>query len=220
MFGKNAWGALVLTLATFGCAAAPQEAEDLGTSEAELRGGLDPRLAHYQETYFRWVFGDKTLPTDAYGNAIENNVVMMPIPPTPGDGSHGTADVTLSAGESFVLPLRGALGNGYVDGSPDDPFEPLSVITTLEITFSVDGKKLIGTKDIPRYLSKFSFDPIILLDDPFFASVIWYEGVGVLHAPLCPGKHVLELHVRNTEPIFGAFLEFNNTWNVTVKPGR
>jgi hypothetical protein len=219
MIEKHILGALALTLATFGCGAAPSDGS-LATDDAELRGGFDPRLAHYQETYFRWFFGDKTLPTDANGNSVEKNVVMMPIPPTPGDGTPGTAEVTLSAGEGFVLPLQGALGNGYRDGTPPDPFEPLSVITTLDIQFSVDGQTLIETSNVSRYISKFTFEPAILIDDPVFASVIWYEGAGVLHAPLCPGKHVLKLDTKNTEPIFGAFVEFHNTWNVTVKPGK
>jgi hypothetical protein len=210
---------LALPMATLGCGAAPYD-EEATTSEATLQSDGGPRLAHYQETYWRWTFGDKTLPTDAYGNAVEKNVVMMPIPPTLGDGTPGTLDVTLATGESFTLPLFGALGTSYRDGTPPDPFEPKSIYTTLEISFTVDGNQLISSSNVLSYFSKFTLNPAIPYDDPVIEAIIWSEGIGVLHSPLCPGHHVLKLDVKNTEPQFGQLLEFHNTWNVTVKPGR
>jgi hypothetical protein len=210
--------AVLLAQATCGCGSAQPE-EDVGTSSAELRSGGDPRLAHYEETYLRWEFGDVTLPTDAHGNAVEKNVVMMPIPSTPGDGTPGTANVTLSPGEGFVLPLFAGLGTSYRDGSPPDPFEPESIFTTLEVDFSIDGKTIIDRRDVSRYLTKFDFDPAIPIDDPVVRAIIWFEGVGVLQNPLSPGQHTLKLDLKNTEPSFGQILEYHNTWNVTVKTG-
>jgi hypothetical protein len=219
MTKKNALASsLVLTLATLGCGAVPSE-QDVATSKAELRSDGAPRLAQYEETYFRWAFGDTTLPIDANGNAFEKNVVMMPIPPTPGDGTPGTASVTLSTGDAFMLPLRAAFGTSYRDGTPPDPFEPESAFTSLDIEFSVDGELLVDTSNVTRYFSKFNFEPAIPYDDPVIQAIIWFEGVGLLHAPLPPGEHVLKLDVKDVEPIFGGLFEFHNTWNVTVQAG-
>src|SRR5690242_3921376 len=147
---------LLLPLATLGCGAASPE-EDATTSEAALKSDGGPRLARYEETYWRWLFGDKTLPTDAYGNAVDKNVVMMPIPPTAGDGTPGSFDVTLGTGESFML--FGALGTSDRDGTPPDPFEPKAIYETLQISFTVDGKQVIGSSNKLDYFSKVSFDP-------------------------------------------------------------
>jgi hypothetical protein len=209
----------VLALCAVGCGGeAPESSpQDLETTSAGLRHDGGAELAHYTETYVRFSFGDKTLPTDANGNSVENNVVMLPIPETPGDGTPGTADVTLSAGERFVVTLFGGLGTSYRDGTPPDPFEPLSIFTTLDISFSVDGQTMIEPKNVLNYFSKFNFDPAIPIQDPVVQAIIWFEGVSVLHGPLCPGRHVLKLHVKNKEPSFGQLLEYNNTWNVTVR---
>jgi hypothetical protein len=217
--GVTACNAL-LVLGAVGCSGeAPESsAQDLDTTSAELRHDGGATLAHYTETYVRSSFGDKTLPTDANGNSVENNVVMVPIPQAPGDGTPGTVNVTLSAGEGFVVTLFGGLGTSYRDGTPPDPFEPLSIFTTLDISFSVDGQTLIEPKNVLNYFSKFNFNPPIPIQDPVVQAIIWFEGVSVLHAPLCPGQHVLKLHVKNKEPSFGQLLEYNNTWNVTVRP--
>ena len=206
-------------LGTLGCSGASPE-ETVGTTEAADRGGVDGRLAEYQETYYRWEFGDKTLPTDAFGNAVDKNVVMLPVPFTPGDGTPGTQAVTLSAGEGFVLPLFGELGTSYRDGTPPDPFEPISIFTTLDISFSIDGKQVISTDNVLRYYSKLAFEPPIPIDHPVIEAIIWLEGVGILQSPLSPGEHVLKVDEKNNEPGFGGILEYHNTWNVTVKAGR
>jgi hypothetical protein len=210
---------LVLGFGTLGCGAASPD-EPAGTSQAADQGGVDGRLAEYQETYYRWEFGDKTLPVDAFGNAIEKNIAMLPIPQTPGDGTPGTQAVTLSSGEGFVLPLFGELGTSYRDGTPPDPFEPISIFTTLDIKFSIDGKQVISTDNVLRYYSKFNFEPPIPIDDPVILGIIWLEGVGILQGPLSPGEHVLKLDEKNNEPGFGGILEYHNTWNITVKPGQ
>jgi hypothetical protein len=210
---------LLSAFMTLGCGAAQPE-EEPATSQAELKQGGDPRLARYEETYLRWSYGGMTLPTDAHGNAVEKNIVMLPIPPAPGDGTPATANVTLSAGEGFVLPLFAGLGTSYRDGTPPDPFEPTSIFTTLQLDFAVDGKTLIDTSNVLRYFTKFDIQPAIPIDDPVVKAIIWFEGVGVLHNPLCPGRHTLTLDVKNVEPSFGQLLEYHNTWNITVKPGR
>jgi hypothetical protein len=209
---------LVVAIAVLGCGAAPNE-EDVANSQAELKRP-DPRLAPYQETYFRWLFGDKALPTDSFGNAVEKNIVMMPTPQAPGDGTPGSVDVTLGAGEGFTLPFFVELGTSYRNGNPPDPFEALSLFTTLDIKFTIDGKTLITKDNVLQYFSQFTFSPAIPFDDTVVQAVIWYQGVALLMNPLPPGEHVLTLDEKNAEPGFGGILEYHNTWNVTVKPGR
>jgi hypothetical protein len=207
-------GALVLASGTFGCAA-EAGSDDLATeSDALVRA--NPRLAEFQEIYTRWSFGQLSVPSDSNGNAVVRDVVLMPIPFTPGDGTPGVADVALKAGQSFMLPCFAEFGTSYRDSTPPDPFEPLSLFTTLDIKFSVDGVPLVTTANVLGYFSKFTFKPEIPIDDTFIKAVIWFEGVGVLHTPLTPGKHVLKLDEKNTEPGFGGLLEYHNTWNVTV----
>lgn len=226
MMIRNVWGvfggalSLVISLAALGCGAVPPAEEEEGTSQADLKK-CDPRLAQYQEAYFRSAFGDEQLATDSFGNTVKNNIVMMPTPDAPGDGTPGSIDVTLGSGEGFTLPFFVELGTSYRDGTPPDPFFPLSLFTTLDIKFTIDGKTLITKHNVLDYYSKFDFDPAIPYDDPVVKAVIWYQGVALLQNPLPPGKHVLKLDEKNQQPAFGgAILEYHNTWNVTVKPGH
>jgi hypothetical protein len=48
--------------------------------------------------------------------------------------------------------------------------------------------------------------------------VIWFQSIGITHAPLKPGTHTFALHAKNTQAAFGLFFEYNNTWTVTVLP--
>lgn len=174
-------------------------------------------LAAWEETYNRWSYGQTPIAADHNGNAVIHNVVLMPLPSTPGDGTPGTIDVRLDRNQSFMLPLWTALGTSYTDGTPPDPFEPVSIFETLDIAFSVDGVPVVDEKNKMDYFSKFTFTPEIPFVSPPLAAIIWFEGIGVLHAPLCRGKHVLELDAINTQPVFGAFAEYHNTWIVTVR---
>jgi hypothetical protein len=211
-------GVLLLASGSLGCTA-EAGSDDFATESEALQSGK-PRLAEFQEIYTRWSFGQLSVPSDANGNAVVRDVVLMPIPFTPGDGTPGVADVTLNCGQSFMLPFFAEFGTSYRDSTPPDPFEPLSLFQTLEIEFSVDGVPLVTTANVMSYFSKFTFNPEIPIDDTFIKAVIWFEGVGVLHTPLTPGKHVLKLDEKNTEPGFGGLLEYHNTWNVTVPTGH
>src|SRR5258705_6357785 len=54
-------------------------------------------LATWEETWWRWAFGDITVPTDANDNAVVgDSTVLLPTPSTPGDGTPGHVDVTLN----------------------------------------------------------------------------------------------------------------------------
>lgn len=177
-------------------------------------------LDAWQELYWRWAYGDVSIPTDKNSNAVVGNVVLMPVPSTPGDGTPGTQDVTLQSGQSFFLPLWTLSGTSYSDGTPPDPFEPDSVFKTLEITFKVDGRTVVNSANVMCFYSKFAFDPVIpIVGVPPYEAVIWFEGVGVLQHPLPPGNHTLTLHAKNTQLVWGSTFEYNNTWNVTVKQG-
>jgi len=177
-------------------------------------------LTAWQETYFRWFYGDITVPTDSNGNAVVgNHTVLLPLPAAFGDGTPAHLDVTLSPGQSFVLPLWAELGTSYTDGTPPDPFLPDSVFQTLDISFTVDGATVINGSNVMNYYSKEPMSPVIpIYNFPPYDAVIWMESVGITHAPLTPGKHTLALHVANTQPAFGLFSEYNNTWTVTVQP--
>jgi hypothetical protein len=177
-------------------------------------------LATWEETWFRWSFGDLTVPTDANGNAVVGDgTVLLPTPSTPGDGTPGHVDVTLNNGQSFVLPLWTLLGTSYTDGTPPDPFVSDSVFQTLDISFTIDGVTVVNGGNAANYYSKFTFDPAIpIFDFPPVDSVIWFQGIGIAHKPLKPGIHTFALHAINTQAAFGGFFEYDNTWTVTVLP--
>jgi len=175
-------------------------------------------LAKWEDIWFRWSFGNITVPTDANGNAVVGGTVLLPTPSTPGDGTPGDVDVTLNSDQSFVLPLWVLLGTSYTDGTPPDPFVPDSVFQTLDISFTIDGATVVNVGNVGDYYSKFAFRPAIPINSPPYASVIWFQGIGILHAPLTPGTHTFALHAKNTQPAFGGFFEYNNTWTVTALP--
>jgi len=127
-------------------------------------------------------------------------------------------DVTLNNDQSFVLPLWVLLGTSYTDGTPPDPFVPDSVLQTLDISFTIDGATVVNGRNVANYYSKFGFDPAIPINSAPVDSVIWFQGIGITHAPLRPGTHTFALHAKNTQAAFGGFFEYNNTWTVTALP--
>jgi len=189
-------------------------------SEDPQLGGKS--LASWMEIWERWAFGDTTVPTDKNGNAVVRGVVLMPDPGAPGDGTPASIDVTLNEDQPFVLPLWVLLGTSYNDGTPPDPFEPLSIFRTLIINFQIDGRTLVNSNNALDYFSKFRFVPAIPLPADFspISSIIWFEGIGVVHEGFDAGRHTLRLDAKNTQPAFGTTFEFHNTWNVRVKPNR
>ena len=190
-----------------------------GKAAPEHSSAFGHSLAAWEDIWFRWSFGDITVPTDANGNAVVGDgTVLLPTPSTPGDGTPGHLDVTLNNGQSFVLPLWALLGTGYTDGTPPDPFLPDSVFQTLDISFIIDGVTVVNAGNAADYYSKFAFDPAIPINFPPYASVIWFQGIGITHVPLKPGTHIFALHAKNTQSAFGLFFEYNNTWTVTVLP--
>jgi len=177
-------------------------------------------LAAWEDTWTRWAYGNITVPTDSNGNAVVGDgTVLFPTPFSLADGAPAHLDVTLNNSQSFVLPLWVLLGTSYTDGTPPDPFVPDSVFQTLDISFMIDGVTVVSGGNAMNYYSKFTFDPVIpIFNFPPVDSIIWFQGIGITHAPLKPGTHTFVLHAKNTQTAFGLFFEYNNTWTVTVLP--
>ena len=215
-FTQGLWPAVLIAVPLL--AAAPAFADDRHDHDEGPPGSL----AKWQELYWRWAYGGITLPTDPNGNAVEHGVVLMPIPNTPGDGTPGHLDVTLSADQSWVMPLWGLIGTSYADGTPPDAFLDTSYFKTLDISFQIDGKTIVSHKNVMDYFSKTKFDPPVPYNSPPLAALIWLEDIGVAEPPLRVGTHTMKLDVKNTialPPNFGGgFGEFHNTWTVTVLP--
>jgi hypothetical protein len=179
-------------------------------------------LAKFQQAYWQWAFGNLTLPVDANGNAVVcEDIAMMPMPNTPGDGTPGQTTVTLDAEQAFMLPLWCLLGNRYTDGTVDPPVD-VDVYRTLDITLKIDGDTVVNPKNVMRFYSEFDFHPEIpFVVDPY-VSFAWFQGIGVLYPGLPAGPHTIKLDVKNTQGVYGLdiYIEYHNTWDVTVKPGR
>jgi hypothetical protein len=187
-------------------------------------GALGKCLAKFEEVFWRWACGDLTLPVDANTNAVVcGDVVMMPIPGSPGDGTPASIDVTINEDQAFMLPLWVWLGTDYTDGSVDPPVD-LDVFRTMDISFTIDKDTVVSTKNVMKYYADFDFVSAIPYPYPPYVSVVYFQGIGVLHPGLSPGKHTMKLHARNTVAFQDALgnvysgIEYNNTWNVTVKP--
>ena len=179
-------------------------------------------LAGWLQLYEPWLFGVQNVPTDSNGNAVVNNhVVLLPLPNTPGDGTPGHLDVTLNAEQGFVLPLWVLLGTDYTDGTPPDPLVDLSIFRTLNITFKIDGKTVIDNSNVLSFYTQFFFNPPIPITGfPPVNSIIWFQGIAIVYHPLSVGTHTLQLDAVNTQPAFGGFFEYHNTWTVAVQPGK
>jgi hypothetical protein len=173
-------------------------------------------LAQWQEIWYRWAVGAFPLPTDANGNAVSNNMVLMANP----RNNDGTVDVTLNANQPFVFHLFTYYGNSYKDGSPNDQFCDLSLFQTLALNLTVDGVQILNGSAAPQYFSQTVLAPPIPITDPSspFSAYIWLQNVGTVFPPFSVGQHVIKLDVNATMPCFGFNFESHGTWNLTVLP--
>lgn len=186
--------------------------------------------AAWNEIYWRWYLGELKFPPDNNNNSVvAPHVVLMPLPNAPGDGTPGSINVTLNSGQAFVLPLWSLLGTDYTDSTPADPLAPLSIFQTLNISFKIDGKTVIDQTNVMKFFSMFYFTPPVILNSPPTKSVIWFEGIGVVHQPLSVGTHTFTLDAKNTESLPSSFcppppspcvIEYHNEWTVTVQPSH
>ena len=184
-------------------------------------GASNNSLAAWEDAYWYWALGDADdaavdFGVDTNGNTTVGDVVLMPLPDAPGDGTPGSIDVKLDTSESFFLPLWLQLGTSYTDGTPADEFFSIKLFKTLEISFKIDGVPIVTTANVMDYYSKGEFDPAIPIDFPPIDSVVWAQGIGIKHGPLSAGKHTMTLDVKNTIPAFGGVVEYHNTWNIRV----
>jgi hypothetical protein len=70
------------------------------------------------------------------------------------------------------------------------------------------------------FYSQFFFNPPIPINFPPINSIIWFQGISLVYHPLSVGTHTLELDAVNTQPAFGGFFEYHNTWTITVQPRK
>lgn len=179
-------------------------------------------LAQWEDLYVRWWVGDVTIPSDANGNATVDGVVLLPVPNTPGDGTPGHQEVTLTHGQGFFLPLLFELGTSYTDGTPSDPLLPASYFTSFDVTLQIDGVTVVDNSNKGDYFTQFNFDPAIALGFANLDSIIWNQGFNIAHAPLPPGTHTIQLDEKAGQPLppnfGGGTLEYHNTWTLTVLP--
>lgn len=175
-------------------------------------------LAEWQGIYFSWYFGALNVPSDANGNAVVDNVVLLSMPSTPGDGTPGYQKVTLGSGQAFVLPLFSIIGQSYKDGTAD-AFLNVGIFQTLDLTVKIDGATVIGSGNMMDYYSEYTYNPPVPYPyDPVVAN-IWVQNIGMVHSPLSLGQHIIQLDVKNTEPIQGlGTLEYHNTWGINAVP--
>jgi hypothetical protein len=108
-------------------------------------------LEHWQELWFRWSAGVLNVPTDANGNAVLNNVVLLSIPNTPGDGTPGSLNLTLSVGQAFVLPLDQLSGNSYRNGTPNDQMVAVSDFLSGSVRLTLDGVTIVSGANLAQY---------------------------------------------------------------------
>jgi hypothetical protein len=120
---------------------------------------------------------------DANGNAVVGgNVVLMPMPAAPGDGTPGSLEVTLNAGQTLVLPLWNVLGTSYDDGTPNDPWLDMSVFHTLDLTLKIDNVTVVDGGNLMEYYSQSSLDPVIPLPAAWspYLGIVWFQGKGLV----------------------------------------
>jgi hypothetical protein len=174
----------------------------------------------WQELYFRWYAGGLGLPRDEEGNTVAEHAVLLPFPDTAGDGTPGHLEVTLRAGQSWVLPLRVMVGSSYSDGTAADEFLPKTHFESLDISFEIDGRKVVSPSNVMDYYSQSTFAPPIPFDAAPVKALIWMQVIGVVHGPLEIGAHKLKLDVKDTRPLPPAFgggaMRFHNTWSINV----
>ena len=80
----------------------------------------------------------------------------------------------------------------------------------------IDGKTVIDKTNVLNFYSTFFFNPPIPINSPPVNSIIWFQGIGIVYHPLSVGTHTFQLDAVNTQPAFGGFFEYHNTWNIRV----
>ena len=223
-FSKNgilAAGILLLS----GLLLAPRSSVSAGAGPSPANSSaFGKSLAEWMITYTSWALGGTTIAPDANNNADVGHVVLLALPSAPGDGTPGSIDITLNAGQPFTLPFFQWLGNSYENGSVD-PMANVNDFNNMDIVVKVDGVAVITTKNVGDYYSESPIDPPITSNlPPGIGATAWVfeQSVGMVHPPLPPGKHTITLDesVSLADLGFTAPIVYHNTWNITVKRGK
>jgi hypothetical protein len=154
-----------------------------GDGPAPCSHAFGGNLAAWQATYWYASYGVLPVATDDNGNSVVDHVALLALPPADGDGTPASIDITLRAGQPFFLPLWSLLGNSYSDGTPSDPTVDVDVFRTLDIRVTVDGTTVINNANVMDYYSAGDFDPVIPFDFPPADAYIWFQAIGMTHAP-------------------------------------
>ena len=213
---------LFMAAALMCCVPVSALADDRRASEPDPFFGSSTLLNVLGDLYWRRAFGLVTIPVDQNGNAVVGGIALLPLPDAPGDGTPGSIDITLKAGQAFFLPLLAMFGTSYSDGTPSDPFVTRSVFKKhlKQFRLQVDGRTILDEKGVLDFLTGITFEPPIAYDAPPVNAITIEQGLSILHRALPPGTHVIQLDEKITAmpPILGGDAEFHNTFNVTVLP--
>lgn len=174
-------------------------------------------LQDWMLLYSTWELGGTDIQPDANGNADVGHTVLLAVPSAPGDGTPASINITLKPGQGFAVPFGQWVGNAYEDGSEDPMANPQDF---KDVTVKLDGKTIISSKNFLDYYTEDDFDPPLTTDISAPAvSWIFEQSVGIVHGPLCVGKHTLTLDesIDFSDLGFTSPIVYHNTWNITVK---
>jgi hypothetical protein len=147
--------ALLLALGPVGANAADQP-------QPPQSSAFGRSLEDWQDTYWRWALGEVSIKPDANGNAVaKGNVVLMPLPAAPGDGTPASINVTLKSGQAFMLPLLMLLGNSQDNGSPDDAFASSNDFRNITLSLKLDGVEIMNGSNAIQFYTQALFNPTI-----------------------------------------------------------
>lgn len=179
-------------------------------------------LDQWEIIWGRWNYGQTIIAPDVNGNALVNDTVLMPFLNPTGTGQPATTSITLAAGQGFMLPCWGVYGNSYVDGTPNDDFINQSIFATLVISVQMDGLTILSGTNAMQYYSAVRVSPAIPFNYYPYNYIILFQDIGMVHAPLSVGHHVLTVYARNIQALppnyGGGIFEVNSAWNITVAP--
>jgi hypothetical protein len=196
-------------------------------------------LTEWMGIYWRWTYSGADM-----AQSVVDGVQLMPLPPGTQTGGAGTPDdpavyvgqldITLPPGAPFVLPEYAWIRERY-EGWPTVPDDPIMSdevgVAVGHPNLTIDGRTIItDANKAAFYVTTTAFDPIVVYPAPSsYGSVaaVSFQGVGFVSPPLTPGKHVIHLY----EPLIipaGAYagvpqglgVVYDNTWIITVKPGK
>lgn len=197
-------------------------------------------LTEWLYTYWEWNYSGADL-----SKSVIDGVQMMPLPAGEYISGAGTWDdpalykgkleITLPPGTPFVLPEFAWTVERYegYPAVPDDHAIPDNLLLegVSPLTLTIDGKTVMSDSNKAEfYVPVTPFDPIVVYPTPSsYGSVaaVSFQGCGLVSPPLSVGKHTIHLYEVFSVPPFaewpgfpGFGVIYDNTWVITVKPGK